>query len=172
MFFNGWESIFRVVVVGPLAYIALVALLRVSGKRTLSKMNAFDFIITVAFGSTLASVILNKNVSLLEGVAAFAVLIICQYLITYFSVRSERFQHFIKASPTLLYHQGRYLREVMRRQRVTEEEVQAGVRESGHLSMDAVAAVVLETDGSFSVLSTSNNDDVSAMSNVSNPTQG
>ena len=172
MFFNGWESIFRVVVVGPLAYIALVALLRVSGKRTLSKMNAFDFIITVAFGSTLASVILNKNVSLLEGVAAFAVLIICQYFITYFSVRSERFQHFIKASPTLLYHQGRYLREVMRRQRVTEEEVQAGVRESGHLSMDAVAAVVLETDGSFSVLSTSNNDDVSAMSNVSNPTQG
>ena len=172
MFFNGWESIFRVVVVGPLAYIALVALLRVSGKRTLSKMNAFDFIITVAFGSTLASVILNKNVSLLEGVAAFAVLIVCQYLITYFSVRSERFQHFVKASPTLLYHQGRYLREVMRRQRVTEEEVQAGVRESGHLSMDAVAAVVLETDGSFSVLSTSNNDDVSAMSNVSNPTQG
>ncbi len=172
MFFNGWESIFRVVVVGPLAYIALVALLRVSGKRTLSKMNAFDFIITVAFGSTLASVILNKNVSLLEGVAAFAVLIVCQYLITYFSVRSERFQHFIKASPTLLYHQGRYLREVMRRQRVTEEEVQAGVRESGHLSMDAVAAVVLETDGSFSVLSTSNNDDVSAMSNVSNPTRG
>ena len=172
MFFNGWESIFRVVVVGPLAYIALVALLRVSGKRTLSKMNAFDFIITVAFGSTLASVILSKNVSLLEGVAAFAVLIICQYLITYFSVRSERFQHFVKASPTLLYHQGRYLREVMRRQRVTEEEVQAGVRESGHLSMDAVAAVVLETDGSFSVLSTSNNDDVSAMSNVSNPTQG
>ena len=172
MFFNGWEGLVRVVVVGPLAYVALVLLLRVSGKRTLSKMNAFDFIITVAFGSTLASVILSKSVSLLEGVMAFAVLIFCQYAITYLSVRSERFQHFVKASPTLLYHQGRYLREVMRRQRVTEEEVQAGVRESGHLSMDAVAAVVLETDGSFSVLSTSNNDDVSAMSNVSNPTQG
>ncbi|CAN5732282.1 DUF421 domain-containing protein [soil metagenome] len=172
MFFNGWEGVVRVLVIGPLAYIALVVLLRVSGKRTLSKMNAFDFVVTVAFGSTLASVVLSKTVSLLEGVVAFAVLILCQYVITYLSVRSERFQQFIKASPTLLYHQGRFLSDVMRRQRVTEEEVRSGVRESGHLSLDAVAAVVLETDGSFSVIATSDGNNTSAMANISNPTQG
>lgn len=172
MFFSGWESLARVLVVGPLAYVALILLLRVSGKRTLSKMNAFDFIVTVAFGSTLASVILSKNVGLLEGVAAFAVLILCQYVITYLSVRSERFEQFVKASPTLLYHQGRFLPAVMRRERVTEEEVRAGVRESGHLSLGAVASVVLETDGSFSVLGTSSSADPSAMANVSNPTKG
>ena len=172
MFFSSWESLVRVLVVGPLAYVALVLLLRVSGKRTLSKMNAFDFIVTVAFGSTLASVILNKSVGLLEGVLAFAVLILCQYVITYLSVRSERFEQFVKATPTLLYHQGRFLHAVMRRERVTEEEVRAGVRESGHLSLDAVAAVVLETDGSFSVLGTSSTADPSAMANVSTPTKG
>ena len=172
MFFNGWEGLIRILVIGPLAYTSLVILLRVSGKRTLSKMNAFDFIITVAFGSTLASVMMSKGVGLLEGVVAFAVLILCQYIITYLSVRSERFQHFIKASPTLLYHQDRFLSDVMRRQRVTEEEVRAGVRESGHQSMNAVTAVILETDGSFSVIGTSDSTNTSAMTNVSTPTQG
>ncbi len=75
MFFQNWSGLLRTVVVGVLAYVALVALLRVSGKRTLSKMNAFDFVVTVALGSTLATILLSKNVALAEGVVAFAVLI-------------------------------------------------------------------------------------------------
>ena len=169
MLFTGWEGLGRVLLVGPLAYISLVLLLRVSGKRTLSKMNAFDFIVTVAFGSTLASVMLSKDVALLQGITAFAVLILCQYGITYMSVRSERFQGFVKATPTLLYHQDRFLYSVMRRERVTEEEVRAGVRESGHISLEAVAAVVLETDGSISVIATSEGKSPSAMANVNPP---
>ncbi len=46
MFFNGWESLLRTLVVGVLAYISLVLSLRISGKRTLAKMNAFDLIVT------------------------------------------------------------------------------------------------------------------------------
>ncbi len=49
-FYHGHEPIIRVLVVGVLAYIALVFLLRISGSRTLSKMNAFDFIVTIALG--------------------------------------------------------------------------------------------------------------------------
>ncbi len=75
MFFQNWSGLLRTVVVGVLAYVALVALLRVSGKRTLSKMNAFDFVVMVALGSTLATILLSKNVALAEGVVAFAVLI-------------------------------------------------------------------------------------------------
>ena len=47
MLFAGWESLLRTLVVGTLAYVALIAFLRVSGKRTLSKMNTFDFVVTV-----------------------------------------------------------------------------------------------------------------------------
>jgi uncharacterized membrane protein YcaP (DUF421 family) len=52
MFFNDVFSLLRVVIFGTLAYLSLVLLLRVSGKRTLSKMNAFDLVVTVAIGST------------------------------------------------------------------------------------------------------------------------
>lgn len=76
MFFNDEFSLLRVVIVGTLAYLSLVLLLRVSGKRTLSKMNAFDLVVTVAIGSTLATVLLSKDVALADGVVAFTLLIL------------------------------------------------------------------------------------------------
>jgi uncharacterized membrane protein YcaP (DUF421 family) len=75
IFFNNWESLLRILIIGMLAYASLVILLRVSGKRTLTKMNVFDFVVTVALGSTLANVLLNKNVTLSDGILAFSVLI-------------------------------------------------------------------------------------------------
>jgi uncharacterized membrane protein YcaP (DUF421 family) len=65
IFFGGWESLLRTFVITVLAYVFLIVLLRGSGKRTLSKMNAFDFIVTIALGSTLATVMLNKSIPLL-----------------------------------------------------------------------------------------------------------
>lgn len=76
----------RVLLVGVAAYAGLV-LLRVSGKRTLTKMNAFDLVVTVALGSTLATVQLTKSVALADGLAAFALLIFLQYGLMWLSVR-------------------------------------------------------------------------------------
>ena len=154
MFFDNWFGLLRVVVVAPLAYLALILLLRVSGKRTLSKMNAFDFIITVALGSTFASIILSSDVALIEGVTAFVMLIGSQFVITWLSVRSETVKQLVKSEPSLLFHNGDFLAGAMKRERVTQEEVLAAVRESGKVSLEAVGAVVLETDGTFSILAT------------------
>ncbi|MGP3696090.1 DUF421 domain-containing protein [Rhodobacter sp. NSM] len=152
MIFDGWAGILRVIVVGLVSYVALIAMLRVSGKRTLSKMNAFDFIVTVALGSTLATVLLNRSVPLLEGVAALALLICLQYAITFASVRWPGFQDLVKSEPTLVLHGGSFLEDAMRRQRVTREEILAALRASGREDPDAVGSVVLETDGSLSVI--------------------
>ena len=62
MFFHSWWDLLQIVVVGTLAYGALILLLRISGKRTLAKMNAFDLVVTVALGSTLATVLLSSEV--------------------------------------------------------------------------------------------------------------
>lgn len=166
MLFDSWTSLLRVLVVGTLAYAALVFLLRVSGKRTLSKMNAFDLIVTVALGSTLATVLLSRDVALVEGVLAFALLIFLQLFITWLSVRSARFQGLLKAEPRLLLHRGRLLPSALRQERVTEEEVRAAVRSQGIASLEEVGAVVLETDGSFSVLREADDGRSSALANV------
>ena len=87
MLFDSWAGLGRVLLVGTLAYVALVLLLRISSKRTLGKLNAFDLVVTVALGSTLATVLLSKSVALAEGVLALGLLILLQYLIAWLSVR-------------------------------------------------------------------------------------
>lgn len=152
MFFDSWYDLLRLAVVGTLAYAGLVLLLRTTGKRTLSKMNAFDLVVTVALGSTFASAILSHEVSLAEALAAFALLCGLQYTVACLSVRSEWFQGLIKAEPRLLFHRGAFLEPAMRRERVTKEEILAAMRSAGAADPMHVGAVVLETDGSFSVV--------------------
>lgn len=152
MMFDSWASTGRVIVVGVLAYAALVMMLRISGKRTLSKMNAFDLVVTVALGSTLATVLLNRSVPLAEGVLALALLISLQYVITWLSVRSPRFRKLIKSEPTLVVHQGQYLDAALKDQRVTRDEIEAALRQQGRGDLSQVNSVVLETDGSLSVV--------------------
>ena len=166
MFFDSWSGLGRVLLVGVLAYGALVLILRISGKRTLSKMNAFDFVVTVALGSTLATILLSKDVALAEGLLALAVLIGLQFVITWFSVRSSTINRLVKAEPALLLHQGDFLYGQMRRARVVEAEIRAAVREHGIASLDEVAAVVLETDGSFSVIKRTEESTMSALTGV------
>lgn len=165
MLFDGWLPILRIWILGPLGYLALILLLRASGKRTLSKMNAFDFVVTISLGSTFASLLLSKDVSLASGVSAFAVLILLQFLVSFLSVKSEAFQSLVKADPTLLYHDGRFLESAMRRTRVTHEEIFAAARLQGHASLERVRAVVLETDSSFAVL-TGESGEPSTLGNV------
>jgi len=152
MLFDSWYGVVRVVLVGVFGYAGLVAILRVSGKRTLSKMNAFDFVVTVALGSTFATVILSKQVALAEGITAFAVLAGLQFGASWLAARSPSFRHWVKSQPTLLYYKGEFDQEALLRERLTVGEVQAAARERGFSSFSDVGAVVLETAGELSIL--------------------
>jgi len=152
MLFDSWTGLGRVLLVGPLAYVSLVAILRISGKRTLTKLNAFDLVVTVALGSTLATVLLSKSVALAEGVLAMAILVFFQFAITWLAVRVSWVDGLIKSEPTLLVHNGQFLEQALRAQRVTKDEVFSALRSSGAGDLAVVDAVVLETDGSMSVL--------------------
>ena len=77
-FIEDWSGLLRVLVVGTLAYAGLIIVLRVTGKRTLSKMNAFDFVVTVALGSALASTMLTESLPLAEGLTGMALLVLLQ----------------------------------------------------------------------------------------------
>lgn len=160
--FKGWSSLLRILVVGILAYAGLLLILRISGKRTLSKMNAFDLVVTVALGSTLSTIIVSRQTGVADGLMALALLVFLQYAVARLSLRWSVFKRLIKAEPTLLFHQGNYLNQAMRQQRVNKDEVLSAIRSAGAASTDAVLAVVLEPDGSFTVIQ--GNDDKPATS--------
>lgn len=169
IFFIGFQSLTRTLIIGVLAYTAIIFLLRISGRRTLSKMNAFDFIVTIALGSTLATVLLNKSVSLADGVLAFSLLIGLQYIVTWTSVRYQWIQKIVTGEPTMLLCRGEFLPRAMRKSRVTEHEILAALRSNGVARAEDADAVILETDGSFSVICTGTSSGCSTLIDVKGP---
>ena len=169
MWFQGWPDIVRVLLVGSAAYGALVLVLRLSGKRTLAKLNAFDLTVTVALGSTLSTILLNSTVSWSEGVAALVLLALLQLLVAVTTVHLPASRRVVTTDPSLLVRDGKLLRDAMRDQRISETEVRQALRSSGVGSLDDVAAVVLETDGSLSVIQRSSLGDGWALDGVTVP---
>lgn len=150
--FSDLNPFLEILVTGIIAYIAIIFILRISGKRTLSKWNSFDFVVTIAFGSILASILLSTQDTFGKGILGFALLVLFQYVITWISVRSSVIQKLIKAEPTLLLYQGELRHDVMQRERIAEGEILATLRANGISTLEEADAVVLETDGSFSVI--------------------
>jgi len=163
---GSWTTIFHTLVIGTLAYVALIILLRISGKRTLSKWNAFDFIVTIAFGSILGMILLGEDTSLIQGIVGFGLLVILQLGVSWLSVNSEQMQALIKAKPTLLLYQGNMITETLKKERITQEDVLAAIRAQGISAVENVEAVVLETNGNFSVIEQNQGTSSSALIDV------
>ena len=152
MLTDSLDTLGRTALTGVLAYLGLILVLRISGKRTLAALNAFDFVVTVALGSTLATILLSSDVSVLRGYVAFVTLIGLQYLVAWSSVRLAVVRKGIRSRPVALVVEGRYCHEAMEAERVTESEVAQALRRKGRGALGDVAAVVLETDGTLSVI--------------------
>lgn len=150
--FNGWGAILRMLAIAPAAYVAVVLIWRVSGKRTLSKLNAFDFIVTISIGSPLASVITTQSLALAEGIVALAIVVSLQFVVTAASVRWPSLGRALKADPTLLLCNGEPLSSAMKRQRITLQELDVAVRQAGGTSQLQAQAIYLEADGTLTAL--------------------
>ena len=149
---SSWESIARLAFMSFFAYAGLIVMLRVSGARTLSQLNAFDFVVTVALGSILATVILDKSIPLAEGLAALGFLVLLQYILSFLSVRFKTIRRVIKSEPVLLFYNGTFIHQTLRERRITDDEVLQMLRSNGINKLDEVQAVVLETNGKYSVI--------------------
>lgn len=152
MLFDSFQDLLRVIVVSLLAYGSLVIVLRAAGKRSLSKLNAFDLVVTVALGSTLATVLLTKDIAFSEGALAFCMLALLQWIVSRLSIASSRFARLVRSDPKLLVENGSFREAAMAAERVTSDEIDAAIRSAGLGRLEDVAAVVLEADGSLSVI--------------------
>ncbi len=150
---SSWDRMLSIAFSSVAFYLLVVILVRLMGKRVTAQMNSFDWIITVAVGSLLASGILLEDVSIADGALAVLILAACQWAMTKLSVRSQRFEDAVKPRPRLLVHKGAYLRDAMDAERISKSEVDAALREKGYSSLADVNWVILETNGMMSVVS-------------------
>lgn len=151
-FFAGWWPILRILVVGTAMYATLVLFLRLSGSRTIASMTVFDFVVTVAIGAAFGGALTSQRIPLAETAAAFALLIGLQYGVAQLQDHWPRWRSVVTNRPSLLYVEGEFQREAMHEERVMEAELRAAVRKRQLGSMEDVHAIVLESAGDLSVI--------------------
>ena len=164
--FSNWDRVGAIVIASVFFYVAIIAFVRVLGKRTTGQMNNFDWLVTIIVGSLASSGILLDSVAIVDALVAILALGGLQWLVTFLVLRSERFASVIKAEPTLLVHKGRFLRDAMRSARIAEEEVYGALRSAGYLELDQANWIILETNGQLTVVGRDALDEARTFSHV------
>jgi uncharacterized membrane protein YcaP (DUF421 family) len=149
---EGWPGIVRVALAAIAAYVVLIICVRVSGKRTLSQLNAFDLIVTIALGSMLSSTILDSSLPFVEGVTGVAVLILMQVILARLTSRFRWADQLVKAQPIVLVHNGVMDKSAMASVDITEAEVISALRLGHWDQINDVKSVTLETNGGLTVV--------------------
>lgn len=145
-------SLGATVVTALAIYAVLIALVRVVGLRSFSKMTSVDFAMTIAMGSVLASTILTPSPPLLQGIVALASLFAIQWVVARLRQDTDWMEDVSDNEPIVLMAGAEILRDNLERTRVTEHDLWAKLREANVLDPSEVRAVVLETTGDISVL--------------------
>ncbi|SRR5690554_1872099 len=151
IFFTDWGSLQRVAICSVIAYFALFLFIRISGKRTLSKINAFDVVVTITLGSTLSSMML-ATVTLAEGTVALIIIIGLQYLLAKTSFKFKRIEKLVNSEPILLYFDGQFLESNMKKESITRDSIYSQVRKFRLHDISDVKAIVMETNGEMTVV--------------------
>ncbi|WP_037348999.1 DUF421 domain-containing protein [Sediminibacter sp. Hel_I_10] len=150
-FTNSTESLLAIVLTAVGIYIALVVFTRISGKRSFSKMSSFDFAITVALGSIVATVTMSKSVSLTQGVFGLGIMYFIQIIVAH-ARRYKVVRQAIDNKPTFLMKNGEVFYDNLKKCKVTESDIKAKLREANVIQLTEVKAVIFESTGDISVL--------------------
>ena len=150
--YGGIHPLIRILVVGSLSYLCILVAIRLAGQRLLGRMQTFDLIIAVAIGSMFGRLLTAEEVQFSEAATAILLLVGVHYLVSEATYRFPRLARWLETEPLLLYYQGRLMPRQMRRHRITEAEILAAARRAGYASLEGVTAIILEADGSFSVI--------------------
>ena len=131
----------------------IIALTRMNGLRSFSKMSGFDFAITVAKGSVLASAVMASDPDKFwTYMGAMVALYVVQFIVSQARARLDWVQKAIDNSPLLLMRNGEILDHNLRKGKISREDLMGKLREANALRLQDVRAVILEDTGDVSVL--------------------
>lgn len=151
-----WTNLLMVVFTTVAIYVTLIAYTRVAGLRSFSKMSSFDFAMTVAIGSLIATTILTKDPPLIQAMVALAMLYILQMSVARLRGKSKTFSFMVDNEPLLIMKGTEVLDKNLKEAKMTHDDLRSKLREANVTRLSQVKAVVMEATGDVSVL---HNDD-------------
>jgi uncharacterized membrane protein YcaP (DUF421 family) len=142
-----WEMALRAVVV----YVFLMILLRITGRRQVGQLAPFDLVLLLVLSNALQNAMNGGDNSVTGGVLSALVLVGLNWVVGYVAFRSKRLSRVIEGRPEVLIHNGHVFRDVMQRERITQSEIDAALRQAGCGCIDDVHFAILENNGQISV---------------------
>lgn len=139
------------------AFIVLLVLTRLVGRRQFSQLTFFDFVTGTAIGAMGAIMATNMNVNIWGVFAAFLTFMVLLILNGYAALESRPLRKLLQGEPVVVIHNGKILEGNMGVMRYSMDDLMTGLREKGYFDFTQVEFAVLETDGRLSVLAKSQN---------------
>jgi uncharacterized membrane protein YcaP (DUF421 family) len=143
-----WELILRSAAI----YLALLVGFRLFGKREVGQMTLFDLVVVLLVANAVQPAMTGPDASITGGLVIIATLLSINYAISFLRVRVHWFNRLVEPSPVVVARNGRWLQDELKKQQLTDEEALAALREHGLDSVSQTKEVVLEADGSLSVV--------------------
>ncbi|MHB8734424.1 MAG: DUF421 domain-containing protein [Terriglobales bacterium] len=133
-------------------YLLVLLLLRLMGKREVGQMNTVDFVMLLLIANAVQNAMTGPDTSLVGGAVAAATLIGINFVLSHTLLKHARLRKLVEGSPTLLIHDGQILQDHLRSEGITQEALEAALREHGVARAADCSSAILEVDGSISVL--------------------
>ncbi len=145
------ETVARAAIV----YLFLFAVMRIVGKKELSGMSAFELLLLVIMGDLIQQGVTQQDTSVTAAVLAVGTMVLLMLAMSWLTFRFNRASPVTDGLPVIVVRNGRIMREALRIERVTEDELAEEARGQGIADLRDVVVGVLETDGTFSFITAS-----------------
>jgi uncharacterized membrane protein YcaP (DUF421 family) len=145
------ESLLELVIRGTVIYLALFLALRFLPRRTVGAMGPSDLLVIVLIADAVQQAMAGDYHSITEGIVLAAVIFGWATFIDWLDFKFPQW-HLAAAGPLLIISNGELLRQNMKRQQITEDEVLSQLRQHGQDSPRVVDKAYVEGDGHFSVI--------------------
>jgi len=149
---DNWQDVGSILINAVLIYGSIILLTRLAGVRAYSKMTTFDFAITIAIGSVVASGILLSDVGLVRTVFTLVCLLSLQWIASSLVSRSNYFEKLLTNKPITLIYNGAVLHDNLRKARLSTDELYMELRMAGLHSIEEVAIAIMETTADVSII--------------------
>jgi uncharacterized membrane protein YcaP (DUF421 family) len=153
-----WQYLVRACIV----YFVLLAMIRLSGKRTMGQFTSFDMLLIVLLGNAVQNALLGTDTSVGGGLILAATLMLLNWGVGYLAARNDRVERVLEGVPVVLARDGHVFRDVLRRELVSRADFDKAMRENDCAQIDDIAVAMLETNGHITILKRSESSEVSS----------
>ena len=147
-----WAGAVSTVVRSLVVYLAILAALRLAGKRHVGQLSIVDFVLVLLVSNAVQNAMVGSDTSLVGGLIAAVTLIAVNLVLTRFVLRHEKLGSLVEGEPTILVRNGRVIETQLAREGIRRAELDAAIREHGLADEKHCRLVIQEIDGSISVV--------------------